>query len=504
MTGLRVAFFAVLTALSAFSAVRSLSADLLVVGSSESAAAAAIQGARQGIRDIVLVSDIEWLGGQFSAEGVGAVDEWTLYRGRRVNFPRSGMFLEVMRRIREYNGRVYGVSAPGNAVTASDTIEPAAAARIFAEMLAPYQEGGSGQMRRFWPYEPVRIEREGSRVTAIEFVNTGDRNDRLTVRARLTIDASDWGDVIRLSGAKYSAGPDLQSRFHEANAPAGPLGEERNEMNPITYCAVIREAGKPSVIAKPPLYDERAYLGTNKLTMPFSGLLHWPGKVWSSDSPLFVDTEYPEGMYSGNSSIYTHRRLVDRYHNGLPSGTEKVLLNWPVQDYPTYNFPQAVRDALEASEPGASQKNLVEMTFAQRQIVFDDAKLHTLGFLYFLQTKASELAGEYSQTFRNMSLTEEFGTLDHLPTKPYVREGLRLEALYMMKQQDIQTRSNVQWGGVQKFGELGWAAVMPHDNVFGFQFNLDFHPTRRVFLNRPSGPWICAATETRKLVDAHR
>jgi hypothetical protein len=138
---------------------------------------------------------------------------------------------------------------------------------------------------------------------------------------------------FRLSGAKYSAGPDLQSRFHEANAPVGPLGEERNEMNPITYCAVIREAGKPSVIAKPSLYDERAYLGTNKLTMPFFRALHWPGKVWSSDSPLFVDTEYPEGMYSGNSSIYTHRRLVDRYHNGLPSGNEKVVLNWPVQDY---------------------------------------------------------------------------------------------------------------------------------------------------------------------------
>lgn len=37
----------------------------------------------------------------------------------------------------------------------------------------------------------------------------------LTVKARLTMDASDWGDVIRLSGAKYGAGPDLRARFGE-------------------------------------------------------------------------------------------------------------------------------------------------------------------------------------------------------------------------------------------------------------------------------------------------
>ena len=471
---------------------REVSVDLLVVGGSESGVAAAVQGARQGIRTIALVNDIEWLGGQFSAEGVGAVDEWTLYRSRRVNFPRSGIFLEVMRRIREYDGSRYGVSSPGNSVTATDTIEPAAAARIFAQLLEPYK-----QVSVFSWYEPVRVERQGSRVAAVEFAGTRDARDRLIVRARMTIDASDWGDVIRLSGARYGAGPDVKSRFHEENAPEGPLGEDCNEMNPITYCAVLRETGKPSVIARPAGYDERAYLGTNKLTKPEFAKLQWPARVWSSDAPLFVDTDYPEGTYSGNSSIYTHRRLVDRYHNHLAPGTETVLLNWPVQDYPTWNLPQAVRDALEATERGASGKNLVDMTPAQRRIVFEDARRHTLGFVYFLQTTASRLAGDYPQTFRNMALVDDFGTPDHMPPKIYVREGLRLEALYMMKEQDIKARSNEQSEGLQKFGELGWAQVMPPDNIFGFQFNLDFHPTRRVFLEGPSGPWMCTATANR-------
>ena len=55
-----------------------LDADLLIVGGNESACAAAVQAARLGVKKIVLVNDIDWLGGQFSAEGVGCPDEWTV------------------------------------------------------------------------------------------------------------------------------------------------------------------------------------------------------------------------------------------------------------------------------------------------------------------------------------------------------------------------------------------------------------------------------------------
>ncbi len=54
-----------------------MAADLLIVGGNESECAAAVQAARLGVQPIVRVNDIDWLGGQFSAEGVGCVDEWT-------------------------------------------------------------------------------------------------------------------------------------------------------------------------------------------------------------------------------------------------------------------------------------------------------------------------------------------------------------------------------------------------------------------------------------------
>ncbi len=64
--------------------------------------------------------------------------------------------------------------------------------------------------------------------------------ERLQIKARITMDASDWGDVIRLSGAKYGAGPDLKSRFGESSAPEAFDDAGPQEMNPISWCMVLR------------------------------------------------------------------------------------------------------------------------------------------------------------------------------------------------------------------------------------------------------------------------
>ncbi len=470
---------------------RIVEADLLIVGGGESAVAAAVQAARMGQRRIALVNDIAWLGGEFSAEAVGAVDEWTVYQGKRANFPRSGMFLEVLQRIRQHNLRKYGLASPGNAFCASETIEPAAAAQIFEELIAPYKE----QIQIIRNHQPVKVEVVNQRIRGVTFEKIDNPKEQLTVRAKLTIDASDWGDVIRLSGAAYAAGVDLKSRFNEEDAPTGPLSDEaRNEMNPISYCLVIRETGKDATILRPSHYDERAYYGTTGLTAKEFENVGWPAKVWRNAGPAFVDTAHTEGIYGGRSNPYTHRRLVDRWHNRLPAGTEKILLNWPTQDYPIYNFPKRVADALEATERGASKKNIVEMTSAQRRIVFEDAKLHALGMLYYLQTKAHEKSGDFPQSFKYFELTDEFGTPDRMPFKPYVREGMRLEALYMLREQDIKQKKNPDG----TYPDPTWARVMVPDNVLGFQFNIDFHPTRRVFLNDdPSGPWMNVQTANR-------
>jgi hypothetical protein len=300
------------------------------------------------------------------------------------------------------------------------------------------------------------------------------------VTARLTIDASDWGDVIRLSGAAWSAGPDTKARFDEPSAPEVVDDSNRREMNPLTYCVTLRDAGQEGLLPEPAGYDARRYYGATKDTATEFKTVGWPKGTLMMNVPAFADTTHAAGPYSPPVNVYTHRRLVDARHLGFASITEKTFLHWPTQDYPLDRWPAAVAQALDATEPGASAKNLVALSPAQRRIVFADAKQHTLGLFHYLQTICPE--------FRRLELTDEFGTADRLPPKPYVREGLRLEALTMLREQDIRTAHD----------EPRWAKLMPPDGVFGFQFNIDFHPTRRVFLHDdPTGPWATIHTATR-------
>ncbi len=438
--------------------------DLLIVGADESGCAAAVQAARLGVQRIVLINDHDWLGGQFCIQGIGPIDEWTVVEGKRVNFPRSGTFLEIIDRIRAHNRLTYGVATPGNSWCGTDTIEPKAAARIFEEWLAPHVNSGVLRIERGWDVDT--IETKEGRVTGVSFLPSvfakGDPDKRLTIRAKLTIDSSDLGDVIQRSGAGYMAGPDLRSRFGEPGAPEtlDELGHQ--EMNPLSWCPLLRETGKDSIIPKPPRYDERSFDNWRKAP---------PWREWDGSGGIYN----PAGW-----CIYTHRRMVDRHHFGFAPGTETVILNWPAHGYQLGTLPQHVVDALEANESGASRKNLVEMGHAQRHIIYEDAKQRALEFVYYLQTAAHDRVGDFPQSFRYMALADDYGTADRLPPKPYLREGLRLEAITIVTELDVRTESH----------EPKWAKTTYPDSVFGWQFNLDFHPTRRKFVDDdPTKPW---------------
>jgi len=454
---------------------RRVDVDLLVVGGNEAAVAAAVQASRLGVKRVLLVSDTQWLGGQFSSQGVGAVDEWTTVNGERTEFPRSGMFLEVVRAIEAANKTKYGLAHPGNCFCARLTIEPAEAARIFDDLVRPEVKTGRLTIERGW--EPSATRVKDNRLVGVTFVKG---EDRLEVTATLTIDAGDWGDVIRLSGTKYSAGPDLKSRFNEPSAPTMLNDGNRREMNPLTYCVVLRGAKEENIVAKPVEFEPRNYFGVSRETQKRFDAVGWKKGVLMMNVPAFVDTTHKAGPYSPPVNVYTHRRLVDAVHLGRPFTDECLFLNWPVQDYPLDVWPQRVADALDKTEAGASKKNIVDLTIAQRRIVLEDAKAHSLSMLHHLQT--------IEPAFRKLRLSDEFGTTDRLPPTPYIREGLRLEALMMLSETDLRT----------EHPEPRWAKTMPKDGLFGFQFNIDFHPTRRQFLNDdPAGPWATIHTATR-------
>lgn len=422
--------------------------DLLIVGGTESGCAAALQAARMGVKSITLVNDSPMLGGQFSEQGLCAVDENADRTGVRhePTIPRSGIFKEIVDRIEAINLRKYGNTRPGNTRVLA-TCRPADAAGVFEELLAPHVRAGRLRILRKW--YPVGTRVEENRLVGVRFASIDSDRAELVVTAKLTIDASDWGDVIRLSGADYEFGPDLKSKYDEPEAPTSREKYPVTDMNPITYTMVIVESDTAQPIARPANYDARNY---DKLPYPTT-----------------------------HEFFYASRRLIDGRGFKEVKSPDVILLCHPAQDYPLDVLPRRVRDALEANERGASRKNIAQMSRAQREIIFNDAKQHSLGLLYWLQTSLHDQLENKDRSFRRFVLTDEFGTPDRLPPKPYIREGLRLRAMHMMRQQDT-------------LGDQGesarFAKVMYPDAVAAWQFEYDFHPTQRRFVAEDeAGPW---------------
>jgi len=256
------------------SAGETIHADLLIVGATESGWAAAIQAARLGVKSVVIVHDGEWFGGQFTEQALACVDEnkgvgkvgWGVdWHPMKRSFHRSGLFLELMDQIEAFNTEKYGSPMPGRPFHGPSTFRPAEAEAIFRRIIRPYLD--SGQIRFITNHYPVAadLEDDNTRLTALHFASTDSRQPmteprpELHIHAPLTIDASDWGDVIQVSGAACECGPDPKSRYHEPSAPEDLSNNPHNEMNPITWPMIIEETDQESVIPRPPHFDNRSF-----------------------------------------------------------------------------------------------------------------------------------------------------------------------------------------------------------------------------------------------------
>jgi hypothetical protein len=478
------------------SGVEAFDTDLLIVGGTESGWAAAIQAARLGVASITIVHDGQWLGGQYTEQALACVDEnkgvgkvgWGVdWHPMKRSFHRSGLFKELMDRIEAFNEQMYGSPMPGRPYHGPSTFRPVEAEAIFRQMLKPYRE--TGQVRFVADRYPVRadVDHHGTRprLKGLWFAPLDGETADLHVRAKLTIDASDWGDAIQLSGAAFECGPDPQSRYGEPSAPTDLSHNPPNEMNPITWAMIVVEAKQPEPISRPGRFDDRNYPRATHVSLAEFRDLKWDQK----DPGLGAIPHWPPAGRASPRQLSVHnvRRLVDGYTS--TSGQTIILLNYMNgQDYPLERLPRPVAQQLEATESGASRKNIVEMTRRQRAIVFDDARQHALGVLYHLQNFVHRRADDPTHSFRNFVLSEEFGTPDRLPPKPYIREALRLKALYMMREQDGRNRD----GFTKDAARERFAAVMYPDGVFAWQFHYDFHRTGRTYLGDEgdAGPWI--------------
>ena len=331
--------------------------DVLIVGGGTSGSSAAIQAARDGA-DVVIVEPSPWLGGMLTAAGVSAVD------GNH-NLP-SGIYGEFRQLIRDYYG---GADAIATGWVSHTLFEPHVGNQILNNMMDDLP--GITRMHGFYIDDALM---NGNRVEGATFFN--EDGETLKVEAKISIDATEYGDLMARSGTDYFLGLDPRERTGEEIAPT----HGNNMIQDLTYTAILKDYGPDAdmTIPRPPNYQPSIFEGACR--------------------ELSANPDEFEGVNCDEMLDYA------RFPNN------KLLINWPNEGNDYY-------------------LNAIEMDHHERKVLYEEAKNRTRQFVYFLQTE-----GGYS----NLGFADdEFSTSDLFPYIPYHRESRRLDGLTMLTMNEL-------------------------------------------------------------------
>jgi ribulose 1,5-bisphosphate synthetase/thiazole synthase len=180
--------------------------DVVVAGAGAGGVAAAIQAARSGAR-VALLEETDWIGGQMTAAGVTALDEGTY------SLREAGLYAEFVNRVKAaYQVRNKAVNT---CHFRADSI--AFESKVGADILF---------------YSRVSaVRRSGATITGVtvETRNPGSAVQSRIVATKILIDATEYGDVIPLAGARYRSG----------NTTSDALATDR-DIQDITYVGPIK------------------------------------------------------------------------------------------------------------------------------------------------------------------------------------------------------------------------------------------------------------------------
>jgi hypothetical protein len=378
---------------STFSAV---DCDVLVIGGSFGGCAAAL-GA-QG-RDVWIVEDSDWIGGQVTSQGVSALDE-------HAHIETFGGTRHYARFRAEVRARSGGVANPGGGWVSRLCFLPRTGLAVLESMLAD----GPRILRGARVVDAVTATDAATGSVRVVSVTVRDRAGALRdFRPRFVLDATDAGDLLPLVGAPFRQG--AESRAETGEAHASEVADPRRQQS-FTWCfAVEYRAGEDHTIERPAGYER-----------------------FREEQPYTLSLPYPDGTRrrygffekgEGFGPFWTYRRIG--------RDPEIALINWPGNDY--RGTPLLAAD-------------------------HDEARRLSLGFLYWLQTECPRDDGGFG--YRELALRPDvMGTPDGLAMRPYVREGRRLRALGTVVEQDLVTPTARARAMPDSVG-LGWYPIDVH------------------------------------------
>lgn len=330
-----------------------ISCDVLVVGGGTGGTSAAIQAARAGAKTI-LVSEFEWLGGMLTSAGVAAPD------GNELQAFQTGLWGEFLQQLQRRQ-----VGGLNNSWVSFFSYNPRLGAEIFKGWVKelPLLHWIAGSV-------PLEVIKESNAIAGVRF------ND-FTVKAKITLDATELGDLLELGEIPYRWGWELQDTWGEASAPV--TENELTKTYPIqapTWVVIMQElksAIAPQIPA-PPNYNPTKYTD-----------------AW---------TNY------GQEEFLNYGRLPGNL----------FMINWPNHGN---DYAEGVQRLVESEE--------------SKQQFLQQSLWHTQGFAHFIQAQFGRKYGLATNIFpSNQSLGGGAYAIH-----PYYRESRRLVGLTTVTEQDI-------------------------------------------------------------------
>ncbi len=347
--------------------------DIIVVGAGTGGVASAIQASRMGA-NVLLLEETDWVGGQATSSGVTSMDG---------NYSmRYGIYKEFTDRIIQHYQSIGKQSSGCYWSSFTICFEPFVGKNILLNMIS-----NENNLTLKLNTSVLSVDKDSS--NKIVGINTSEGY----FFTNILVDATEYGDIILLSGANYRIGNQTNETYQ---TPAC--------IQDITYTAIIKEyaSGIPSdlqINIEPPFYTE-------EVKEYFRYFLS------NSGSPIW------NGTFPVNFENHNKYRLIPNSYSSI----SKTSVNW-FNDFPSSS----------GLGENLSTQYLYDKTY--RNDINCQAKLRTIQFIYYVQNELgknwSVSKDEGYETPYNIShscemIPNEFKEIEYnMPIIPYVRESIR-------------------------------------------------------------------------------
>jgi len=403
---------------------------------------------------VVVAEETDWLGGQLTSQAVPPDEHpWVEQFGctRRYRQYRDGVrqFYRDHTPLR-WEHRKDPHLNPGGGWVSKLCHEPSIGWQVIKTMLRPYI--ASGLLEVHLRYVPVEADVVGDEVQCVTLVSVGTR-DEIVVYPRYVLDATELGDLLRITGTEYVNGAESAAQTGEPSAVQGEA-QPQNQQAITWVFAMAHDAGSNRVVDRPEQYD-----GWREFRPSF-----WPGPLLGAKDLNPHDNKPREMPFMSEDwwNWFCYRQIVEPSH--FEAGTVPhpvTIVNWPMNDY----FLGPVIDVDDDWNPAAC--DFVPYSGGEKSAErLLDAKELSRCLLYWLQTEAPRPDG--GTGFPGLYLRPDvMGTEDGFAKAPYIRESRRIVARKTVVEQEVSAPENPGRDRAVEFA----------DSVGIGAYRIDLHPS---------------------------